>query len=63
MELLLFWLIFAVASAVVASSKNRSGFGWFILGLLFSFVALIIVAILPALDPKETKPPTLDYDQ
>lgn len=63
MELLLFWLVFAIACAVVASSKNRSGFGWFMLGLLFSFIALIVVAVLPALEggPKQAKPP-LSYD-
>ena len=48
MEWVIFWLGFAIASGVVASAKGRSGFGWFLLGLLFSFFALIIVACLPS---------------
>lgn len=60
MEFLLVWLFFSIASAVVASSKGRSGFGWFILGLLFSFFAFIVVAVLPSLkkDPLAPTPET-----
>jgi hypothetical protein len=46
MELLVFWVLFGIASAVVASKKGRSGFGWFLIGvllgpfgLLFAFIA------------------------
>ncbi len=48
MELAFLWLGLAVAAGVVGSSKGRSGFGWFLLGLLFSLIALIIVACLPS---------------
>lgn len=43
---LIFWIVCAVACALVASSKGRSSVGWFILGLLFSVFALVIVACL-----------------
>ncbi|HJV73133.1 MAG TPA: hypothetical protein VJ654_02840 [Noviherbaspirillum sp.] len=49
MEIALFWFFCAIFTAVIASSKGRSGFGWFILGLLFSFFALIAVAVMPSL--------------
>jgi hypothetical protein len=60
MEIALVWLFFSIASAVVASNKGRSGFGWFILGLLFSFFAFIVVAVLPSLkkDPMAPTPET-----
>jgi predicted KAP-like P-loop ATPase len=47
MEILFFALLFAVFSAVVASSKGRSGFGWFLIGLFFGPFGLI-VALLPS---------------
>lgn len=46
------WLFFTVCTVVVASSKGRSTGWWAILGLLFSFLALIVVAILPSAKPK-----------
>lgn len=41
-ELVVFWLICAVIAAAIASSKGRSGFGWFLLGCLFSVVAVLL---------------------
>lgn len=63
MELLAFWLIIAVATAIVASSKGRSSFGWFILGGLFSLIALLLVIVLPSqkappADPNAPSPDT-----
>jgi hypothetical protein len=46
-EILIVWLIFAVATGAVASSKGRSGVGWFLIGLVGGVFALIIVAVLP----------------
>lgn len=43
------WVGMAIACAIVATNKGRSGFGWFLLGLLFSLIALIIVLVLPSL--------------
>jgi hypothetical protein len=41
-----FWLFCAVVSASIAVGRGRSGFGWFLLGLLFGPFALA-VALLP----------------
>lgn len=51
-EFFFIWLIIAIICGVVASSKGRSGIGWFLLGFLFSFFALILVALLPSLKGK-----------
>lgn len=42
------WLTCGILCAVVASSKNRSWFGWLILGMLTSIFGLIAVAGMPA---------------
>ena len=34
MELVLLWLVFAVFAMIEATRKNRSGAGWFFVGLL-----------------------------
>lgn len=39
------WILFAAFSAVIASSKNRSGIGWFIIGFLFGPFGLIVAAL------------------
>lgn len=48
------WILFAAFSAAIASSKNRSGIGWFIIGFLFGPFGLIVAA-LPKIDtqPKD----------
>lgn len=62
MELLIFWLAIAVATAMVASSRGRSGFGWFILGGMFSLIALFVVTVLPSQKavPRDPNAPTPD---
>ena len=50
MVFLLIWLAFAIGCAVVASSKNRSAIGWFLLGLLGGIISLIVVAVLPSIE-------------
>ncbi len=47
--LLLFWFAFMILCAVIAGSKGRSAFGWFILGALFGILALIAIACMPSL--------------
>lgn len=42
------WGAFAVCCGVIAGAKGRSSFGWFILGLLFSIFALIVIAVIPS---------------
>jgi len=41
MEIVLVWIVCAILSAVVASSKGRSGFGWFLLGFFFGPLGLL----------------------
>ena len=48
MEWVLFWLMFAIVVGIIANSRNRSGFGWFLLSVLITPVlALILVLCLP----------------
>ena len=49
MELVFLWLILGFASAIVASSKGRSAFGWMIAGFFFGPIALFMVGVMPAL--------------
>ena len=54
------WIACAVIAAIVANGKGRSAGGWLILGLMFSFFAVILVALLPSLkrDPFAPTPDT-----
>lgn len=45
----IFWILCAAFSAALASSKNRSAFSWFFLGLLVGPFGLL-VAFFPKLD-------------
>ncbi len=59
MELFLFWFICAVVTGVIASSRGRNGFGWFLLGIPLGIFALILVALLPSQkDPPRAASPT-----
>lgn len=54
--LLAFWIIFAIIVAVAASSRGRSGLGWFLIAVLLSPVlALILVLVLPNLAEDERR--------
>ena len=44
---LIVWIVVACICAMIAGQNNRSQFGWFLLGFLFSLIALIILIILP----------------
>lgn len=49
MEIFLFWLLFSIVVGAVASSRGRSGFGWFLLAMLISpLLAIIFVALAPS---------------
>lgn len=54
--LLLFWILFAIFTGVVANNKGRNVVGWVVLGLLFGIFALIIVAVLPKLENGQPVP-------
>lgn len=47
MELIIVIAIGAIIVAVVASNRGRSGFGWFVYGLLLLPLALIHVLVIP----------------
>lgn len=49
--LFFFWFLCALGAGIVASSKGRSGFGWFLLSLLlFGILGLLIVGLMPSLN-------------
>lgn len=48
MEILVIWLLCAIAAAAIAGGKGRSVLGWLLLGLLLGIFAVIIVACLPS---------------
>jgi hypothetical protein len=45
MGLVLIWLLFGIACAMVASNKGRSSGGWFVLGILLGPFGLLFVLI------------------
>jgi hypothetical protein len=45
--LIIFQVIVAMICAVMADRKGRSAIGWFLLGVLFPLIALIIILFLP----------------
>lgn len=53
MEILFFWLVMAIVVAVVAANRGRSGFGWFLYGLLIWPVALIHALVAAPAGPAE----------
>jgi hypothetical protein len=53
MDLLLYVIVACfsgVISARIAENKGRSVVGWFMLGLLFSLFAVLLVAVSPAIE-------------
>jgi hypothetical protein len=48
MEVIIFWLIASIIVGVIASSRGRSGGGWFLLSLLISpLLTIVPVLALP----------------
>jgi len=47
MLLVILWLIFAAFSATIATAKNRSGFNWFVAGILFGPIGLLASMGMP----------------
>lgn len=48
-------IIFGGFCAFIAKEKNRDSFGWFLLGFLFSFIALLALIAVPKLEKINTK--------
>jgi len=53
MGFIVVWVICAVVCAIIASSKGRSGVGWFFIGLLLGIFGLILIACLPSNKPMQ----------
>lgn len=57
MEYVFFWLTFSVVAGVVAASRGRSGFGYFLLSLLLTpLVGLVLAVALPSKVPGAAGP-------
>lgn len=57
MEILFIWLLFAIAVAILASRKGRSGFGWFLFSVIFSpLIGFLFVLVLGDASPDAIKP-------
>jgi len=56
--IIFFWLLFALVVGMIASSRGRSGFGWFILACLISpllaGIFLLLGANLRSQEPRPT---------
>lgn len=51
MEIFLLWVIFAVVIGIGASTRGRSGFGWFVLAMFISpVIGLVLLLLLPRRD-------------
>ena len=42
------WVLVIAWTAAIARRKGRSSFGWGLLAFFFSFIALIVVALMPS---------------
>jgi hypothetical protein len=45
---LLIWFLPAIVTGFVASGRGRSGIGWFFIGLVLGWIALILIFVLPS---------------
>jgi hypothetical protein len=46
-EVIVFWLMCGVVTAIIAGAKNRNPIGWFLIGSLISIFGIILVCALP----------------
>ncbi len=53
--MVVFWLVLSAVVGVIASSRGRSGFGYFLLSVILSpLIGLILAVALPSLKVQET---------
>lgn len=53
MEIFLGWLFFSIVAGVIAGSKGRSGFGYFLLSIFLSpLIGLLLAIGMPAITPE-----------
>lgn len=50
------WLLFGAFVGWVAGQKGRNELGWFLLSLVFGFLALFALCIVPPLPRSENEP-------
>jgi hypothetical protein len=62
MEYVLFWIVFAILSSILAGQRNRSQLGWFFIGLIFGPFGLL-VAFVPKKEKAKEKVIQLDKEQ
>lgn len=62
MAYLFAWILFPIFSAVLASNKNRSSFGWFLIGLLFGPFGLLVGLMSPLEKQREIHSDNILYD-
>jgi hypothetical protein len=59
MEFVVFWLLCAIVVGVIAGSRGRSGFGWFLLACIISpLLAVILVLALGSATKADSNAPT-----
>ena len=51
MEIVIVWLVIAIASGAIGNAKGRSFFGYFFLGFFLSIIGLLIAIGMPSLKP------------
>jgi len=49
------WILLGLWGAYVAGNRNRSQVAWGILSAIFGVLAILLVALLPALEEKKVK--------
>lgn len=59
MEFVFFWIVLSIAVGVIAGSKGRTGFGYFILSLLLSplIIGLVVSAMPKAVPDAQREAP------
>jgi hypothetical protein len=50
MEYFFIWVASATLAAFIAGRKGRGVYSWFVLGILFSFLAIAVLVLLPSID-------------
>jgi hypothetical protein len=56
-------IIFGFFSSFIASEKNRDSISWFILGFLFSIVAVLALVAIPKVEQKPTGSQIMDLSK
>jgi hypothetical protein len=60
MEWFVFWLGMALLTGWLAGRKGRSGFGWFLFGLVFWPAALIAILVIEPVETASPAPPAME---